>query len=598
MFPRRQHRNLLLLIVSFPLFFGRANLSPPSQAFTPLKICELQGYSFSSPYTGQSVRAYGVVFADLDDTSRRGFYIQHENCDHSANTSDGIFVYLGERTDVVSVGDLAQVDGVVEEYYGRTEIVAAPQNVLVLSHNHPLPAPQELTPPFADNSARYYFETLEGMHVQLSSGRVIGPTDSDDRTWLARLDSGVERVFPDDPLGNGEVICVDDNGLYEIAPEATVGDTITSFTGVVDYRLGIYCVELLSPPQVITGTGPASQTLVSPPVLTIATFNLANLFDTLDDPTTEDQVLTHAEYQRRLYKRALTIHEALGEPTLIAVQEVENQEVLRALIEDPDVIRADYGFIWQNSPDARGLDVALLYRTDQVLILGYQARQGCTSLVDGLGPDGNGDPVNPQNALTCDLNQDGILDGNRLFSRPPIVAHVRADIPSSSDQQRIEIDLWLIVNHWKSKVEDTPFVQYTLPRRIEQALFVAGLVEEINAAYPNPNLLILGDLNDLPDSQPIAELLHLGLENLTWRTPRPYRYSYIYQGVSQVMDYAFWLPKTDLIPLEIVPIHINADFPYALTSDGTTLHRSSDHDPLLLNLVSIPHRIYLPLTVR
>jgi hypothetical protein len=596
LFPPCQRRNLFLLIAFLPLLFGRANLSSSAQTILSLKICELQGYSFSSPYTGQSVRTYGVVFADLDDTSRRGFYMQHENCDRSANTSDGVFVYLGERLDVVSAGDLVQVEGVVEEYYGRTEIVVAPPNAQVLSHNHPLPAPQELTPPFANNSARYYFETLEGMHVQLSGGRVIGPTDSDDRTWLVRLDSGVERVFPDDPLGTGEVICVDDNGLYEIAPEATVGDTITSFTGVVDYRLGIYCVELLSQPQVIAGSGPANQTLDSPPDLTIATFNLANLFDTLDDPATDDQVLTNAEYQRRLYKRALSIHQALGEPTLIAVQEVENQDVLRALIEDPDVIHADYGAIWQNGPDARGLDVALLYRTDRVSVLGYQARQGCTSLVDGLGPDGNGDPVNPQNALTCDLNSDGVLDGNRLFSRPPLVVHLRVNLPASSTQPTAEF--WLIINHWKSKVEDTPLTQYTLPRRIEQARFVARLVEEIKTAYPSPNLFILGDLNDLPDSQPIAELLQLGLENLTLRAPRPFRYSYIYQGVSQTMDYAFWLPQTHLTVLEILPVHINADYPDALTSDGTTLHRSSDHDPWLLNLVSTPHRIYLPLATR
>lgn len=589
-------RNLLLLIICLLLISGRANLSSSAQTIHPLTICELQGYSFSSPYAGQTVRVYGVVFADLDDTSRRGFYMQHENCDRSANTSDGVFVYLGERLDVVSAGDLVQVEGVVEEYYGRTEIVAAPQNVLVLSHNHSLPAPQELTPPFADNSARYYFETLEGMHVQLSGGRVIGPTDSDDRTWLVRLDSGIERVFPDDPLGTGEVICVDDNGLYEITPEATVGDTITSFTGVVDYRLGTYCVELFSQPQVIAGNGPVNPILVSPPGLTIATFNLANLFDTLDDPATDDQVLTNAEYQRRLYKRALVIHEALGEPLLIAVQEVENQDVLRALIEDPDVIHADYGSVWQNGPDARGLDVALLYRTDRVSILSYQARQCCTSLVDGLGPDGNGDPVNPQNALTCDLNSDGVLDGNRLFSRPPLVAHLRVNLSISPNSSTAEF--WLIINHWKSKVEDTAVTQYTLPRRIEQARFVAGLVEEIKVAYPNPNLLILGDLNDLPDSQPIAELLQSGLENLTSRTPRPYRYSYIYQGVSQVMDYAFWLPKTNFTPVEIAPIHINADYPYALTSDGTTLHRSSDHDPLLINFVSTPYHAYLPLTMR
>ena len=75
-------------------------------------------------------------------------------------------------------------------------------------------------------------------------------------------------------------------------------------------------------------------------------------------------------------------------------------------------------------------------------------------------------------------------------------------------------ELWVIVNHWKSKSQDTPEVQYTLPRRIEQATFVAGLVQEILAADPDADLIVLGDLNDFLNSEPMSILTDAGLSDL------------------------------------------------------------------------------------
>ncbi len=582
------------------LAFGLGMAPQAGLAALDLRVCAIQGYSFTSPYVGREVRTQGVVFADLDVTSRRGFFIQHPNCDDKATTSDGIFVYLGERVDLVSQGDWVQVKGVVEEYYGRTEVVAAPSQVQVIRRGDPLPTPVELSPPFNNNQARYYFETLEGMHVHLGAGRVVGPTDGDQRTWLVRSDLGLERVFAEDPAGTGEVICVDDNGLAKIVPQAYVGDEVRSLRGYIDYRVGIYCMELLEAPALIAAPRPPWPPSPSAGGITVATFNLANLFDDTDDPQTDDQVLSATEYQRRLYKRALAIHHALGEPTLIGVQEAENSAVLRALIEDPDVIHADYGILLQDGPDRRGLDVGLLYRTDQVLVLDYQARQGCTTLVDGLGPDGNGDPANPQNARTCDTNGDGIADGNRLFARPPLVAHLRVDLPNTGNPGAPPtVELWVIVNHWKSKVEDTYFNAYTLPRRTAEAQFVASLVAEIRSLYPRPNLLVLGDLNDTPASPPIATLLGQGLVDLTARLPPSQRYSYIYNGLSQMVDYILWSPNLGLMVGEVKAMPINADYPYSLMGHMDSLHRSSDHDLFWVRLdwVSL-QPLYLPLMLR
>ncbi len=89
------------------------------------------------------------------------------------------------------------------------------------------------------------------MLVQLSQGLVVGPTDSNDRSWLIQSNLGIERVFHDDPEGTGEIICVDDEGTTEIFPEVKVGDQVQSLIGVLDFRLGQYCIQLLSPPELI-----------------------------------------------------------------------------------------------------------------------------------------------------------------------------------------------------------------------------------------------------------------------------------------------------------------------------------------------------------
>jgi hypothetical protein len=474
-----------------------------------------------------------------------------------------------------------------------TEIVVAPQDVIVLSHGNPLPPALDLNPPLDNNSASYYFENREAMRVRLDAGLVVGPTDSDERAWLVRADLGLERVLYDDPGGTGELVCAGDTGLFKITPDVKVGDRVNGLVGALQYRFGAYCLALTAAPQVLAAPAAPPPTPVPAIGLRIATLNLQNLFDTQDDPLTEDTVLSATEYLRRLEKRARAIHDALGEPAILAVQEAENLNVLAALADRPE-IQADYRVLLVEGPDVRGIDVALLYQIDRVQVYEYQARQGCTALVDGLGPDGNGDVFNPQNTLTCDRDGDGILDGNRLFSRPPLVAHLRLTLPGVAEWN----DLWVIANHWKSKLEDGYTVQYTLPRRLEQARFTAALVQEISATDAAASLIVLGDLNDHPDSLPLLEMSAQGLENLLQDLQRQRGYTYNYQGVSQSLDYILARVQPPLYLLQIQPVPINADYPASLVQDSESFYRSSDHDPLWVELISLPAQIHLPLVWR
>jgi predicted extracellular nuclease len=326
-----------------------------------------------------------VVTLDLDETSKKGFFLQAQDCDGDPSTSDGLFVYLGVRGQLVDRGDRVEVTGQVQEYYGMTELRADPSGVATMAIAQPLPLPVEAAPPFDLKASDRYFESLEGMSVHLDDSRVVGPTDTDSRTWVVRSELGIERVFQDDPAGTGEIFCVEAAGLYEVAPQVKTGDRITGLSGALDFNAGRYCLQLAVPPAVFPALAPGLGSIdlpsltpgnqAAPAGFSIATFNLADLFDTQDDPLKQDTVLSAAEYQRRLEKRALAIHETLGEPEVLAVQEVENRAVLEAVLARPE-IEASYRIVWIDGPDERGIDVALLLRTDRVRAQDVQARQG------------------------------------------------------------------------------------------------------------------------------------------------------------------------------------------------------------------------------
>jgi uncharacterized protein len=585
----------------------------PGSGAPLVSICKIQGSGFSSPYNGKQVRTRGVVIADLDQTGQKGFYIQEDGCDDKTATSDGIFIYLGVAQDAVQTGDLVEIAGLAQEYFGLTEISTSPASVTILSSGLPLPAVVELSPPFDQVAARAYFESLEGMYVSLADGTVVGPSSKSGDTWLVRSDLEIGRVFHGDPRGTGEIIAVDGDGLVQIEPDAAVGDRVLGLTGPLGFRLGDYRLHLLESPAVISGeaaaqvTGSYAGTSSAGPatsgsfIFEVVTFNAENLFDPYDDPGKEDPIPSAASYQRHLDKLAQTIHDSLGLPHVIALQEIENMGVLEDLLDRPE-LSGEYTPYLIEGPDQRGIDVALLVRSGRSQIISFTERQGCTGLIDGLGPDGNQDMANPQNDLTCDLDGDGVLDGNRLFSRPPLVAHLRVcngqcvtppGVPPAES-----IELWVIANHWKSKSQDSDWQQYTLPRRVDQADFAASLVNEVTQSSSPANVILLGDLNDHPDSAPLAHLLDSGMLSTVNRLAPSDRYTYIYRGISQLLDHILLSPTLIDGWIQADVIHINADIPEVFEGVSGSPFRSSDHDPLVLRITILPYQLFIPLGVK
>ena len=109
----------------------------------------------------------------------------------------------------------------------------------------------------------------------------------------------------------------------------------------------------------------------------IAFYNLENLFDTIDDPDTYDEDYTPSgklnytsfDYGRKLRKlssiiRKIGSDESDSGPHILGVSEVENRQVLEDLISQPELDSLSYAIAHVESPDLRGIDVALIYRED------------------------------------------------------------------------------------------------------------------------------------------------------------------------------------------------------------------------------------------
>ena len=581
---------LALLGWVFELLFSAPVLA---QDPTIIPICQIQGRGFSSDWKDQFVFVQGVVTADFDE--RRGLIaIQQPDCDSDPQTSNGMWVALSPRADVVRQGDRIQVAGTVQEHFRRTQLQSTSHQITILSMNYSLPEPVELLPPQQNSGANLYFEAREGMRVSVASANVIGPTDSYETTWLIPSSLEVTRLFYNDLRGTGGVFGVDEGGDYVLNPALKVGDQVQTVVGVLDEAYEAYRIYLLQEPAILEAPfwgAPQTPPLNRSNAFRLATFNLANLFDSEDDPNVNDSILSKPEYQRRLGKRTIVLRSVLGEADLVALQEVENEGVLRDLLDQPEINPA-YAFVWEDSPDLRGLDVALLYRSDRFRVTDVRQEQGCTDLVDGLGPDGNQNVRYPQNAATCDSDGDGNLDGNRLFLRPPLVVKLEFITANNEHPQVI-----VIVNHWKSKVEDTPWKLYTLPRRNREAEFTAALIRRLRQEFPEIPLLLAGDFNDFPTSLPVQKLLATGVIDLTQTVAPEQRYSYIYRGISQNIDFVFMDPGKGLQLAQITPLHFNADYPYVWSSCADTPMRASDHD-LWLAEMYFPARLYLPLIVR
>lgn len=114
------------------------------------------------------------------------------------------------------------------------------------------------------------------------------------------------------------------------------------------------------------------------------------------------------------------------------------------------------------------------------------------------------------------------------------------------------------------------------PQRVEIAKLVAKFIADVKAQNPNANIVSMGDFNDFEFSKPLK--VHEGehMTNMVHHVPEKERYSYVYQGNSQVLDHI--LVSNHLVDrTKVDMLKVNADF-----TDKSG--RASDHDPIMAEL--------------
>ena len=526
------------------------SLSPLTFIGDSVPIYAIQGPGFASPYKLDFVDTDGVVtgiFPGLE-----GFWMQGLEPDGDPATSEGLFVFTSDHPVEVQVGDQVEVRGRVRERSNQTELhVATPENVVVIATGLEMPDLVELDPPLEAEASIAYYEPLEGMLVSVTDPAVaVAPTSKYGEYVLVRAERGVKRVLRGQETGL--FIIVDDGAATWHDDRTTLpyiirtGDGVGHLLGPLAFTFGNYKIEPLGLPATIPVVeGPVPQ--LEPPgpdEFSVATFNVENFFDNKDPHRPSDPPRpTRSEYERKRDQIVETIV-ALGVPTVVGMQEVENVGVLEDVAAQPTLAGYNYQAALIEGPSSRDIDVGFLVRGDRATIVGigqYQAPEG-------------------------------------LFSRPPLMVTITVRTASAE-----EVPVYAIVNHFISKSGGEALTE---PRRVREAQWNAHLVDQILAADPDAYVVVLGDLNDYYDSAPLRALTQgdtLGgqLVNVLGTLPPEERYSYIFQGVSQLLDHILATPALAARHVRVDVLHINADYPPPDPADLRPFH-CSDHDPVVV----------------
>jgi hypothetical protein len=347
-------------------------------------------------------------------------------------------------------------------------------------------------------------------------------------------------------------------------PDLKTGDVVTGLAGPLIYHFDQYKLvqqdsqTLLIMPVPWPPLSPAPQ--LSAGQFSVASFNLEDYFDGSKDLANNDEpVLQEDTLAIKQRKLANSLVNTLGCPTLVGVQEVENERLLQALVTQTAVqCGFNYQISHRDSVDSRGLDVALLSDPRRVQINSVDLRQSCSSLDTGI----------EDQSIECPDQE------SALFGRPPLQVDLMID----------GLPYMFFVNHFKSKRGGA---EATEERRVEQAQHLSDLVNQQSISKSGTGIIVLGDFNDYELSPTMTKMSEgANLYNVLERVPIEERYSYIFDGMPQLIDGILVSATVEPQIAMVKILHVNADYPVALADEASPrliAYRTSDHDlPLLI----------------
>lgn len=207
----------------------------------------------------------------------------------------------------------------------------------------------------------------------------------------------------------------------------------------------------------------------------IAFYNLENLFDTIpNNPENRDLEFTPdgknqwdgRKYWSKIHNMAqaishFTTRTTPNGPAIIGVSEIENRSVLEDLVADPQISKWNLQIVHHDSPDARGVDVGLLY--------------------------------NPKYFKVENVT-------NHRLTAIPRRTRDQMCVVGSLMGQRIAV----IVNHWPSRLGGQ---EQSSPNREAAAELCKTIADSLWRTDPDMGVIIMGDLNDDPQDKSSAKVL-------------------------------------------------------------------------------------------
>lgn len=590
-------------------------------------IHDVQGNGAASPLVGQTVVVTGVVVGDFQDGASgtngdfNGFHIQEEDADADADplTSEGIFIFDGNSPAVnVAIGDLVQVQGVVSEFSGLTEITSF-TGVSVISSGNPLPTAAALSLPVTNVND---FEPYEGMRVTfpqalviseyfnfarfgeivLTSRRHLTPTaefePGSPQVTQAVQDYLLDKITLDDGRSaqNPDPAIHPNGGVFDLANLFRGGDTVANVTGIMDFSFGIYRIQPTQGADYVNANPrPAAPEDVEGR-LHIASMNTLNFFLTLDTTNSDtgpgpcggnanldcrgadaNQPLEFTRQRDKLIAALSALN-----ADVIGLNELENTPGVSPLGDPTNGIvaglNANYGagtysFIDTGVIGTDAIRVGIVYRTTTVVPVG-----------DFQILDSTDDPR--------------FLDTK---SRPSL-AQTFEEIATG---ERFTV----IVNHFKSKGSACTDIgdpdlgdgqgNCSQTRKAAAEALVDWIATDPTGSG-DPDFLIIGDLNSYDKEESIDAILAGGFKDITYQLKGEDAYSYVFDGQTGYLDYMLANPTMFDQVTGITDWHINADEPTLIDYDTSfkgpnqdaiyapDAYRTSDHDPVLLGLNLVP----------
>lgn len=304
-------------------------------------------------------------------------------------------------------------------------------------------------------------------------------------------------------------------------------------------------------------------------LLRVASFNVENFFDTVDDPAPlNDTVLTDKQYRHKLDKVSLAVRDALKAPDIVTFQEIENESVLRDIAAHPALKGLGYEVAIMPSNDVRNINVAVMYRADKLSVTGVRQ-------------------YNPDTMEPLNDNPTGQLDMDKLYARPPLV--VDFSVPSSTgsagatDARAGAQALTVIVNHFKSKLGgDKPEA-----RRQLQGKALGEFVDELRTKRPDVPVLATGDFNATFEDGAYKKLIRRSdgsqrFYDTTMTVPEDERYTYIYKGRPDMLDHMLVTDDLNAAHAGTTIAHFNTGPENASQAGNPKVpNGASDHDVIV-----------------